>query len=130
MIERFKPGSDAWIASDSPCSSFSAVFEDDGATGYLYAYDRTQSEGAILDALHIYDVQRIVPADRDRESEAEIRWSADGMKAGLLLNQRLHAVIDFAARKGFCRSNFPPPGGAWESASREPWTDELAKLLA
>src|SRR5215510_3958853 len=106
MKQRFLPGADTWIASDSATSSFSGVFEDDGETGYFYAIDRSREEGSILDAVHIYDVSTVT--DRDRESELEVSWSSDGLKAGLLINQTLHALIDFASSRAYCRNNFPP----------------------
>src|SRR5690348_14607595 len=107
MKQRFYPGTDVWLASDSFSSSYSGVFEDDGETAYFYAYDRGNPEEPILDAVHIYDAQSV--SDRGRESEAEIFWSSDGLKAGLLINDVLHAVIDFESRRAYCRTNFPPP---------------------
>ena len=124
---RFVPGADTWIASDSATSSYSGVFEDDGETAYFYAVDRAKSDGSILDAVHIYDVASL--SDRERESEAEIVWSSDGLKAGLLINERLHAIIDFEQRKAYCRRNFPLPGGEWRAEKRDLWRDELATLL-
>jgi hypothetical protein len=115
------------MASDSPSSRFSAVFEDDGETAYFYAYDRGKSTQPILDALHIYNVQNVI--DRDGDSEAQIIWSPDGLKAGLLINGRLYALLDFESQRGYCRSNFPPPGGAWASPERVRWSEELASLL-
>jgi len=126
MRGRFRPGTATWVASDSPSTHFSGVFEDDGTTGYFYAYDR-KAKPPILDAVHIYNAANVVDADRD--SEAEIRWSPDGMKAGLLINDYLHALVDFEARVAYCRSNFPPPSGAWAGSSRVPWRDALADLL-
>jgi hypothetical protein len=127
MKQRFVPGADTWIASDSATSSFGGVFEDDGETAYFYAVDRAKAEGSILDAVHIYDVASL--SDRGRESEAEIFWSSDGLKAGLLINERLLAIIDFERRKAYCRGNFPPPGGEWHAEHRDPWRDDLAALL-
>jgi len=88
---------------------------------------RRISQHPILDAAHIYDVKNIV--DRDRDSEAEVFWSSDGLRAGLLINDYLHAVIDFERNRIYCRSNFPPPGHAWSAPEREPWNDAVAKLL-
>lgn len=127
MKERFVPGAGKWIASDSATSSYSGVFEVDGETAYFYAVDRAKGEGSILDAVHIYDVASLT--DRERESEVEIFWSSDGLKAGLLINERLHAIIDFEQHKAYCRGNFPPPGGEWHSEAREPWREDLATLL-
>jgi hypothetical protein len=126
MRQRFYPGTATLIASDSPSSPFSAVFEDDGSAAYFYAHDRG-SDAGILDALHIYNVASA--ADPNRESQAEVQWSPDGLKAGLLLDDQLQAIIDFEARVAYCRSNYPPPGGAWASGARAPWRDELAGLL-
>lgn len=108
-------------------SSFSGVFEDDGGTGYFYAVNREDTQIRILDAVHIYNVANVV--DRDEASEAEIVWSADGLKAGLLLNGYLHALLDFSSKKAYSRSNFPPPGGVWVSPERLPWDDSLSELL-
>lgn len=125
MPQQFLPGDETWYATDSPASTYSAVFEDDGGTAYFYAFDRAGNggEGAILDACHVYDVRDVV--DREVESVAEIRWSADGLKAALYINGYAHAVLDFAARRGYCRSNWPRPGGAWRAPERAPWDDGL-----
>lgn len=103
MSPQFLPGDETWFASDSPTSNFSAVFEDNGETGYLYACKRSGEQTSILDAVHIYNVRNVV--DREIESRGEILWSSDGLKAALLLNGHPHAVIDFSARRAHCRSN-------------------------
>ena len=124
MTASFTPGEETFYASDSPSASFSGVFEDDGQTGYFYAYDRAAPDDArILDACHIYDAADVV--DRDRPSEVEVIWTRDGMKAALLINDYAHAVIDFGARRAWCRSNFPPPTGQWRADVRDPWSDAL-----
>ena len=124
MAVSFTPGDKTFYASDSLSSSFSGVFEDDGDTGYFYAYDRAAPEDdRILDACHIYDVARV--ADRDRRSEVEVVWTDDGLKAALLINDYPHAVVDFRARRAYCRSNFPPPTGPWLAETRAPWDDAL-----
>jgi hypothetical protein len=115
------------LASDSPTFAFSGVFEDDGKTGYFYAINRGERQNLILDAVHIYNAANVV--DRDKSSEAEIVWSGDGLKAGLFINGHLHALLDFDAKKAYCRSNFPPPGGAWASRERPSWDDSLTELL-
>ncbi len=125
MGRRFLPGDETWYASDSPSTSFSAVFEDDGKTGYFYAYDRARADEPILDALHIYNVRNVT--DREIDSEAEIIWSMDGSKAALLINGYPHAVLDFAARRGYCRTGFPPPTGAWRAPERAAWDDRLMR---
>ena len=67
MSPSFFPRRDVWYASDSPSSSFSAIFEDDGQTGYLYAYDRDTRERAVLDAVHVYNVDEASPHCRKTE---------------------------------------------------------------
>ena len=127
MDHTFLPGEETWYPSDSPTSQFSAIFEDDGDTGYFYAGDRGRDEGSILDAVHIYNVRNVV--DWEIDSKASIIWSADGLKAALLLNGYPHAVIDFEARRAYPRSNFPPPTGAWPAGERAPWNDGLMQLF-
>lgn len=117
----FRPGDETFYASDSPANLYSAIFEDNGETGYLYAYDRARAEAPILDALHIYNVRAV--RDREIDSEVEIVWESDGMRAVLRINGFPHALLDFGARKGYCRTNFPPPTGAWSAAEREPWSE-------
>jgi hypothetical protein len=124
----FTPGEETFFASDSPTSSFSGVFEDNGQTGYFYAYDRAAPRDArILDACHIYNVANVV--DRDRPSRVEVIWTNDGMKAALLINDAAHAVVDFGARRAYCRTNFPPPTGPWKAETRVPWDDALLAVF-
>jgi len=124
----FTPGEETFYPSDSPTSSFSGVFEDDGQTGYFYAYDRAAPEDArILDACLIYTVTNVV--DRSRSSEVEVIWTDDGLKAALLINDYAHAVIDFGARRAYCRANFPPPTGQWQSESRTLWDDGVLDVF-
>ena len=128
--QMIQPGKKAWFASDSPTSAFSAVFEDDGETGYLYAWDRDRPEAArILDAVMIYDVDRLPEQVREREVDLEIVWSADGLKAGLRISGGLQAVLDFEAREAFCRLNFPPVLQPWGGGERGAWRDELGDRL-
>jgi hypothetical protein len=118
--QSFQPGSKTWYASDSPGSTLSAVFEDDGDTGYLYAYDRSMADAPILDAVLIYNAKTV--ADREAKSFAEVAWSTDGLKAVLLINDSPHAVINFSQRCSYCRTVFPPPSGPWR---HEAWNDAL-----
>jgi hypothetical protein len=127
MSYRFLPGSDALLTSDSPSSPFSATFEDDGETAYFYACDRARPENPILDAVHIYNVSQLV--GRGNQSTAEIIWSPDGLKAGFQLNGHLQALLDFSTCRAYCRTNFPPPSGAWAAPSRTPWHEQLSELL-
>ena len=82
-------------------------------------------EQKIVDAAHIYNVASIV--DRQRESEVEIVWSADGKKSLLLINRYPHAVFDFAAERGYCRTGFPKfPRSPehWESDAHD-WDETI-----
>jgi hypothetical protein len=116
-----------WLASDSATSPFSGVFEADAEGAFFYAYDRSNPGKPILDAVQVYGLQG--SASHGDPSKATIIWSSDGLKAGLLVGDVLHAVIDFASRKSYCRSNSPPASGAWGGTQREPWQDSLAALL-
>jgi hypothetical protein len=112
------------IESDSSIGRYRAVFEDDGATGYFYALDTTRPENPIIDALHVYDAERI--AERGQTCQLVILWSADGLKTVLFVNSQAHAIYNFEAQRGCCRTGFPPApilggGGshAWDDAEME-----------
>lgn len=126
----FQPGDHAFLASDAPGHQHGAVFEDDGETGYFYAVDLTRSENRVLDAVHIYNVANVT--DRDRPSVLSIVWSGDGMKCALLINEYPHAVFDFSAQRGFCRTNFPNfpdhNDDCWRSSDHG-WSDEAIAWL-
>lgn len=104
-------GIETTFESPSPTKPVGAVFEDDGGTGYFYALDFTVQGNPIVDALHIYNAADI--GDRDKPSRMGIIWSEDGTKAGLVLNNHLHAMFDFTARRGYCHSKFPPALPGW-----------------
>ena len=118
-------GKETVIESASPTSDFAVVFEDDCDTGYFYGINKKKAN-PILDALHIYDVKSVT--DKDIPSQLVIIWSSDGLKAALLLNQYPHAVFDFQAKRGYCRSNFPPPDKSWTKYSHE-WDDRTRELF-
>jgi hypothetical protein len=105
----------------SPTAKYSVVFEDDGDTGYFYGLDLSlEGPTPIVDAVHIYDVKQVT--DRKKPCAFEVIWSKDGLKAGLLINGYMHAVFDFEARKGWCRTGFPPgstytPTHHWDDAA-------------
>ena len=119
-------GEGAVIQSDSPTTQFAVVFEDDSETGYFYGLDTLAEENPILDALHIYNVAAV--SDKDKPSVAQIVWSEDGLKAALVINQYPHAVFDFAAERGYCRTNFPPPDRNWTKFGHE-WSDAVIELF-
>jgi hypothetical protein len=108
VSQSFLPGRQTAIESPSPGGVWKVVFEDDGRTGYLYALDESDNENPIQEALHIYNVADL--RDKERKSTAAVVWASDGQKACLLLNGHPHAVVDFSAKRGYCRTNFPAPG--------------------
>lgn len=67
------------------------MFEDDGHTGYFYAYGQSAPEDArILDARRICNVATVL----DRvPSEVEIVWTTDGFKATLFINDYREAYF-------------------------------------
>lgn len=117
MGERFLPGDETWYGSDAPVGDNSVVFEDDGDTGYFYAVERCGEDLKILDAVQIYAVRNVV--DREIPSELDVVWTPGGQQAALYLNGYPHAVFDFNARRGYCRTGFPPPP---QTGSEQPGT--------
>lgn len=120
----------AFLSSNSPAAPWTAVFEDEGPAGYFYACDRSRQtqEESILDAMLIYTGSGL--ADRNRDRLASIQWSRDGGQCVLYLDGSAQALIDFAERISFCRSNFPnflddsqaQRNGGWRRSSHA-WDD-------
>ena len=125
VTEEIIVGNEIVIEDQSPTTQYAVVFEDDGETGYFYGLDTT-IEDPILDALHIYNSEQVT--DKHLPSTLQVLWSEDGLKAALIINQYPHAVFDFDARRGYCRSNFPPPDGNWTKFSHE-WDDSARNLF-
>jgi hypothetical protein len=119
MSQSLCPGVKTCYASDSPSSTFSVVFEDDGDTGYFYAYDRARQESPILDAVHVYNASS---AGDVADSMLEVVWSADGLKAALLIDGHPHAVIDFPRQCSSSRTGFPAARPPWR---RGEWNDSV-----
>ena len=125
----FTPGR-AFLSSNSPAGPWTAVFEDEGPAGYFYACDRSREtqEESILDAMLIYNTSAL--QDSKRERLASIQWSRDGQQAVLYLDGSAQALIDFAVKASFCRSDFPnfldddgqAQRGAWRRSSHA-WDD-------
>ena len=115
------------VEGPSPSQPFRIVFEDDGETGYLYGLDFSKRDNPIVDALHIYNVGEV--ADRHEPSRVQLVWSKDGLKAALLINRYPHAIFDFAARRGYCRTGFPPPGETGFSEEGHAWDDAAQELF-
>ena len=116
-------GTPVVVESESPAAPLAVVFEDDGETGYFYALDPSVTAQPIVDALHIYNVVSV--SDRDRPSTVEIGWSPDSLKVVLFINGFPHAIFDFSASRGYCRTGYPPPteDGPWSSHSHA-WSDK------
>ncbi len=114
------------IEARSPASQYSAVFEDDGETGYFYGLDTTRVQQPIVDAMQIYNVDFVT--DKDRPSVVEIVWSSDAMKCALFINRFIHALFDFEARRGYCRSGFPPDTGGWSQFGHT-WSEAVPNLI-
>jgi hypothetical protein len=112
----FQPGR-AFLSSNSPAVPWTAVFEDEGPAGYLYACDRshTTQEDAILDAMLIYNGSAL--EDRTRDRLAAIQWSRDGLQCVLYLDGSAQALIDFAAHESCCRTDFPN----YIATQSDPW---------
>jgi len=121
-------GRDVVIEGSAPNGPFATVFEDDGDTGYFYALDTLAEENHIQDALCIYNVDSVT--DREKPAVVKIAWSTDSQKAVLLINNYPHAVFDFSARQGFCRTGFPPPpsNGIWSNLGHQ-WNDAVVDLF-
>jgi hypothetical protein len=121
----FTPGR-AFLSSNSPVVPWTAVFEDEGPAGYLYACDRSQQtqEHSIMDAMLIYN--RASLEDNARERIASVQWSRDGQQCVLYLDGNAQAFIDFASHTSFCRSDFPnyiqEQGDTWRKSTHA-WDD-------
>ena len=119
-------GQKAVVEAPSPDKKHLVVFEDDGDTGYFYAMDMARSDNPIVDALHIYNARNVT--DRHVPSTVQIVWSADDLKAMLLINRYPHAVFDFAAKRGYCRTGFPPPDKRWTAHGHE-WDEKATEMF-
>ncbi|MBD8493364.1 DUF2251 domain-containing protein [Pseudomonas syringae] len=115
---------------DAPAQQgpFCVTFEDDEDTGYFYALDMRDDESPVRDALHIYNVDDV--SDRITPSTVKIGWSMDHAKAVLLINDQPHAVFDFQAGQGYCRTGFPPPASSGWSVNGHDWNDAALELFA
>lgn len=122
----FLAGVDTVLQGPSPSAPYGVVFEDDGEAGWFYALDFERQQNPIVDALHIYDVRSV--ADKHVPSAAQIVWSGDGLKAALMINRYPHAIFDFVACRGYCRSGLPPPISGWTKFDHS-WDDVAQELF-
>ncbi len=131
----------AFLCSDSPLAPWTAIFEDEGPAGYLYACDRSRqprvqgvlepggqevSEQSVLDAMLIYN--RSFLPEPERQRLASIQWSRSGEQCVLYIDGAAQAFVDFAARLSFCRSDFPnylqEQGESWRRHTHQ-WNQAL-----
>ena len=126
--EEIVVGREVVIEGPAPDSPFTVLFEDDGTTGYFYAWDLEAEGNKIQDAVHIYNVNDVT--DRARPSVVKIGWSQDSQKTVLLINGYPHAVFDFSERRRYCRTGFrpPPSNGVWSVAGHQ-WDDSAIELF-
>jgi hypothetical protein len=115
------------VDGPSPQGTFSVVFEDDGDTGYFYALDLRLGGNPIVDAVQVYNVSEV--ADRHRPSNVQVVWAGDGRKAMLLIDRYPHAIFDFLARRGYCRTGFASPMSTGWTDQPHTWRDEAVQLF-
>ena len=118
-------GTEDYVEGAALDGPFAVVFEDDGDTGYFYALDKSLTDQLVQDAMHIYNVANVT--DKHLSSVVELGWSSDNSKAVLLINDYAHAIFDFTAKRGYCRTGFPPPSksNGWQGHD---WDDSAFKL--
>jgi hypothetical protein len=127
--EALRVGRPLVVDADSPIGRYAAVFEDDGQAGCFYAVDTDVEDGnPVQDALLVYVAADVT--DADQASTLEIGWSADGLKAMLLINDAPHAAFDFEKRQGWCQLALPEVAvnAAWSKAPRA-WSDAVEALF-
>lgn len=115
------------IESLAPEGSYTAVFEDDGQTGYFYALDESADGNPIKDALHIYNAEDV--SDGHIPSDVKIGRSEDSKKCVLLINGYPHGVFNFESKNGYCRSGFPPTISQEWSVFGHAWNDAVDDLF-
>jgi hypothetical protein len=129
MAEKvFTRGENFLVESNSPENKFGVVFEDDGETGYFYGVqtDAGTGELTVLDALHIYELQK---GHRKHDpSKLLIIWSKDWLKCALVLDDHCHAIFDFENHGGYNINEFPPPNSIWTKKERK-LTQEIIREL-
>jgi hypothetical protein len=124
-------GAPTVIESAAEGTPFAAIFEDDGKVAYFYGLD-TRLGDQVLDAVHVYNVGTILDhptpdLDVHLPCDVQIVWSEAQDRVALVLNGRPHAVFDFVAKRGYCRSNFPA-GSSWSKAGHG-WDEEAVEFL-
>jgi hypothetical protein len=77
--------------------TLSAVFEDDGGTGYLYVYE--EGGRGILEHLQIYDCAAELNIFED---DVRVIWSAGQDKCGVVILDGMRGIINVSDRN-VCR---------------------------
>ncbi len=106
-------------------SPYAAVFEDDGEYAYFYGLDTRLDERRVVDFVYVYHVDEV--PNRYKPSDVDIVWSPDQMRVALLINGQPLAAFDFAARRGYCKSNFPV-ASTWSAAGHE-WDERCVDFI-
>lgn len=116
--QAFTAGEDTFVECMIDESNYGVVFEDDTDTGYFYAVEVERGTGklSILDALHIYNAEKV--PDEQRKGTIRIVWSKDWQRCALIIDSYCHAVFDFKNHGGYCRNKFPPPNAIWTKGER------------
>jgi hypothetical protein len=125
--QEIRVGQATVIEGTSPTPPFAVVFEDDGKTGYFYALDTSRANDSIVDAMQIYNVASVT--DKNLPSKVQIVWSQDDKKAALLINLHPHAIFDFAAQRGYCRTGFPPPAKTGWTQHNHVWDEKAEEFF-
>jgi len=121
-------GNRVFFESHSPDGKYAVVFQDDSETGYFFAIDPEADGNKVQDGVHVYDVASV--PDTDKPAHFHVGWSQDALKAVLLINSVPHAVFDFEAKRGYCRSGYPEPKAENEwGIHKHTWTEDTAKLF-
>lgn len=133
MSQTLHMGMPTVIQSAATQTPFAALFEDDGKVAYFYAIDTRLGDRSVLDAVYVYNVAIVIDhpepdLDFHAPCAVEIAWSADEQRAALVINGRAHAAFDFAAKRAYCRTNYPR-GSAW-SPGGHTWDDHAVDYLA
>ena len=71
-----------------------AVFEDEGATGYLYLYD--SKEKKVTRHLHLYNRSKDLAVSREA---VKVLWAAGHAKCGVLIWGEMRGIIDLESGK-------------------------------
>ena len=116
------------IQCGSPTQLLRVIFEDDGEAAYFYAVAESQGAEAILDALHVYNASTVTTVEAE-PLILRILWSTDGKKAALELGGSIQAAFDFEAKRGWCRSGFPPASGEW-SREGHSWDNRVIAFFS